>query len=109
MNTAEFVALWKNHAEELYRDYISGDGETAVSKLFNSLSLDENGKHTVNKLIETIIIDTHYSFLMGLAGCANIGGVQQDYKLFAEDGSRIYEPGDLEAEAYEQFQENFMK
>lgn len=109
MNAAEFVALWKKHAESLYSDYTCGDGQTAVSKLLLELKLDDDRAVTVKKMIETLLIDTHYAFLMGLDGCANIGGVQQNYRVLDEDGNAIYETGDLEAEAYEQFQEKFLK
>ncbi|XCN72028.1 MAG: hypothetical protein Q3M24_17190 [Candidatus Electrothrix aestuarii] len=109
MNVNEFVSIWKKHAESLYDGYTCGDGKTAVSKLLLSLNLDADGEKNVKKLIEFLLVDTHYTFLMGLDGSANIGGVQQHYKLYDENGQLVYEPGDIESEAYEQFQEDFLK
>jgi len=108
MNTKEFTKIWKLNVEELYNLYTSkGKEESTVSKLLLKLNLDDEKFEIVKKMIETILVDTHYTFLLGLDGSANIGGVQQYYKVLDENDNLIFQPGDLEVEAYEQLQENF--
>ncbi len=109
MNSIEFVQIWKKHAESLYKDYTDENGNTEVSGLLRKLNLNSDEMRNVKKIIEVILVDTHYSFLLGLDGCTNIGGVQQDYGVFDEDEKLVFESGELEGEAYEQFHENFMK
>ena len=104
MKTKEFVKLWRINAERMYVGYTNNDG-SQVSALLNKLELDDEKLVIAKELIETLLIDTHYTFLLGLDGCANIGGIQQNYKVFDENDKLLFEPGDLEAEAYEQFQE----
>jgi len=104
MDVKEFVSIWKKERDELYSIYTGNEDETAVSKIISSLNLDDKTRSEINKAIDYILTDSFYLFLTGLAGCANVGGVQQDYKLYDEDGNLVFTTGDLEAEAYEQLQ-----
>jgi hypothetical protein len=102
MNVKEFVSIWKKERDDLYSMYVSEKSDTAVSKILNDLNLDVKQKSEINKAIDFILTDTFYLFLMGLAGSASVGGTQQDYKVYDEEGHLIFNSGDLEAEAYEQ-------
>ena len=104
MDVKEFVSIWKKERDELHSIYTGNEDETAVSKIIRSLNLDDKTRSEINKAIDYILTDSFYLFLMGFAGCANVGGVQQDYKLYDEDGNLVFTSGDLEAEAYEQLQ-----
>ncbi len=106
MNVKEFVSIWKAEKESLLDLYMNSDDETAVAKMINALKLSEDGKQQMHKIVDNILTDTFYMFLMGLDGAANVGGTQQDYKIYDENNNLIFEPGDLEAEAYEQFQDS---
>jgi hypothetical protein len=51
-----------------------------------------------------VLTDTFYTLLLGLDGSASIGGIQQTYKIYGEDGKLISDCGEIEAEAAEAFQ-----
>jgi len=48
-----------------------------------------------------MLTDVFYSILLGLDGAANIGGIQQQYKIYDENNNLI--SGDFEGAAYEIF------
>ncbi len=104
MDTKGFAAIWKKERDDLYSSYVKKAEGTAVSRIIDELKLDEASTAKVHKAIDCLLTDVFYLFMMGLAGSASIGGVQQDYRLFDEDGNQIQTGGDLEAEAYEHFQ-----
>lgn len=54
-------------------------------------------------IIDAVLTGTFYTLLPGLDGSANIGGVQQIYKIYGDDGNLISDCGDIEAEAAEAF------
>ena len=109
MNASEFAQLWRENAEQFYDMYVNESGDTAVYKLIAKLNLEPEKYALLDKLIKTILQDTHYCFLMTLDGCYNLAGVQQNYKLYDEEGQLIFQPGDLEPEAYEEIQEKLFK
>ena len=55
------------------------------------------------KIAEVMLNDSFYRLLLGLDGCAQIGGNQQTYKIYSENGDLISSCGDIESEAAEQF------
>ncbi|WP_181858425.1 hypothetical protein [Winogradskyella arenosi] len=48
--------------------------------------------------------DVFYTILLGLDGCASIGGIQETYELKDENGNQLN--GEIEGYAYEYFQES---
>ena len=105
MNAEEFVALFKKDKDYMLNEYLNSGG-TLVNSLINELKLDEKQKKTFSLLLNTVLTDVFYSILLGLDGAANIGGVQQPYKIYDDNNNLIAEYGDLEAAAYEAFHEN---
>lgn len=53
--------------------------------------------------LDNTLTDVFYTLLLGLDGCAQIGGEQQTFQIRDEARNLISQDGDLEAEAYEQF------
>jgi hypothetical protein len=53
--------------------------------------------------LDNTLTDVFYTLLLGLGGCAQIGGEQQTFQIRDEAGNLISQDGDLESEAYEQF------
>ena len=103
MNAQEFVSLWKTEKEDMLTLYINGNEETEVSSLIKSMNLSKEQMVKMNKIVDTILTDTFYGLLLGLDGEAQIGGVQETYKIHDSSGDLISECGDLEAEAWELF------
>ena len=106
MTPNEFVACWKRHKDALLTDYTSPTGDTAIAKKLASLGLTDDQAASVREIIDDVLTDSHYAFLLGLDGAANIGGTQQSYSVHDEHGESVYSPGDLEAAAWEAFHGN---
>jgi hypothetical protein len=70
------------------------------------LNLEENNTEKVKNIVSTLLTDVFYTILLGLDGEANIGEIQQTYKVYDEERRLISDCGELEAEAYEYFHEN---
>jgi len=87
-------------------DYFSGKEDTAVSVLIERLGLNEEQKKNLRKAFDCALTDTYYSLLLGLDGAAGIGECQEVFSIYDEEKNLISKCGDLEAEAWEQFQEN---
>ncbi len=102
MNAEEFVKIWKQEKDDQLKSYLTGD-KTQVAIDINKLQLDSNQSETLKTILNNILTDTYYTFLLGLDGCANIGGLQQTYTIQDEDGNEIKSTGDIEAEAYYHF------
>jgi hypothetical protein len=82
---------------------MDADNETTVRNRIASMKLTPEQAAIMRTLVDDILTDSIYTFLLGLDGAANIGGIQQVYQIRDEQGNLIAEPGDLETEAWEQF------
>jgi len=56
----------------------------------------------MKEVIYGVVTDCFYSTLLGLDGCASIGGVQTEYTVHDGDGLPLH--GDLEAAAFSELQ-----
>jgi hypothetical protein len=79
-----------------------------VSLRITNLGLEEEQQKELLKILDIAITDTMYTILLGLDGCMNVGGVQENYKLYDEHGN-LLTGGELESAAYEVFHENDSK
>ncbi len=105
MTSEEFVKRFYKEKQSYLSDCIAeGEPELLTSSLIKSLKLDENQKVIMSKIVDTILIDTYYSILLGLDGGSSIGGIQESYSIKGEDGEEIND-GDIGGYAYEYFQE----
>ena len=104
MHSAEFVANVVKLKQELLNAFVGEHSTSEVAQLIASLGLTPEQHHAMNQVINAALCDTLYTLLLGLDGAAAIGNRQQSYSLTAEDGSLVYEPGELEAEAWRQLQ-----
>ncbi len=102
MNAEEFVTLWKTEKDNLLSLYIESE-ESQVSHLIKSMNLSGENMDTMKDIVNTILTDSFYSLLLGLDGCSQIGGIQQEYKIHDESGKLISSRGELEEFAWEQF------
>lgn len=105
MNSDEFVRIWKDQKDELLENSLNPNNGSAVAEYINKMKLSSNQKDLLNMALDQLLTDTFYTLLLGLDGCAAIGGTQQSYKIYDENNNLISTCGDLEVAAYEQFQE----
>jgi len=105
MNSDEFAKACKDEMEIIFRSYISKDGETAVARHLAKLNLKEDKRIIAEKMIRDVMTDVYYGFLLSLDGESAMGGIQLQYKLYDEGGNLVFEPGELEADAWKYFQE----
>ena len=103
MKAQEFVAAWKREKEDLVARFTDPAGSTLVAERIRSLDLSVAQREQVPAIIDAILTDVFYTLLLGLDGSASIGGIQQAYKVYGEDGELISDCGDIEAEAAEAF------
>jgi hypothetical protein len=105
MTPEEFVRQWADLKAELLESFVGAEGGTAVAKQIRAMNLSQAQQTQLREVINAVLRDTMYSLLLGLDGCASIGGVQQSYMITDENGIVITSGGDLEEEAWRQFQE----
>lgn len=105
MTPEEFVKIFYTQKQDQFDNYLNKQG-SYVSTLIRQLNPDEKGMTILREMIDTILTDTYYTFLLGIDGSANIGGVQQPYNLFDEKNNPLTGSGEIEGFAYEYFHEN---
>ena len=96
MNAEEFVTIFKKQKDSMVKIYLE-TSKTLVSKLINDLKLNHEQKPIMGEIVDELLTDAFYTTLMGLDGEANIGGIQQTYKIYDEDNNLISNCGDIEA------------
>ncbi len=103
MNAKQFVACWKQEKDSLLKAFTDPQGESVVAQKITSLKLTTHQQTVMNEIVDSILVDTMYTLLLGLDGEANIGGVQSMYKIHDETEHLISDCGEIEAEAWKQF------
>lgn len=110
MTTKEFVKAFHSEKQDLLKAYLSNNSQSEVSLLINSLNLTKEQTETLKKVLNSSFTDIFYSILLGLDGCASIGGLeQQPFDIFDEDGNQLCGGkliGEVEALAYEYFHDS---
>jgi len=106
MKAEDFVGFWKKEKDNILKIYSDKTQSTCVSSTLESLNLDSEEETKILEMIDGVLTDTFYSLLLGLDGSASIGGHQETFKVYDESGELVSECGEIEAEAWEQFQEN---
>ena len=104
MTPKEFVELFYINKTKYLDDCLNENSELDVSNKIKSLNLSNQQKEIMSEIVDGILTDVYYSILLGLDGCASIGGYQYDYKLYDEDGNLITDGGAIEGDAWEFFQ-----
>ncbi|MCH4829247.1 hypothetical protein [Flavobacterium columnare] len=104
MTTEEFVKAFYIEKQDMLKEYLSENSITEVGQLIKSLNLTEEQYEVMKKILDNSFTDIFYSILLGLDGCASIGGIQQMYDLRDEDGNQL--SGEIDGYAYEYFYES---
>jgi hypothetical protein len=104
MTTEEFVKAFYTEKQNFLKEYLSENSETEVGDLIKSLHLTDQQNEIMKKVLDSSFTDIFYSILLGLDGCASIGGIQERYDLKDENGNQL--SGEIEGYAYEYFHES---
>ncbi|HLM00592.1 MAG TPA: hypothetical protein VK400_06020 [Pyrinomonadaceae bacterium] len=105
MTPKEFVELFYRNKTEYLRACLAENSGVFVSSRIKSLNLSDEQKEVMAQIVDEILTDVYYSILLGIDGCAAIGGYQCDYKLYDEDGNLLTNGGEIEGLAWEYFHE----
>jgi len=76
MTSEEFVKAFYKEKQYLVKEYLSKNSKTEVGELIKSLKLTNQQSDIMKKVLDTSFRDIFYSILLGLDGCASIGGSQ---------------------------------
>jgi hypothetical protein len=101
MTPEEFVNCCAREKDDLLSTYIDPTSQSMVAKKIATLGLNPNQIEIMVNILDTALTDAFYTVLLALDGAASIGGAQQLYKLFDDDGNEL--TGTLEPLAYERF------
>ena len=104
MTTEEFVKAFYTEKQNFLKEYLSENSETEVGELIKLLNLTDKQNEIMKKVLDSSFTDIFYSILLGLDGCASIGGIQEMYDLKDENGNQL--SGEIEGYAYEYFHES---
>lgn len=102
MDAHEFVSCWKREKES-YLSFVQS-GEGLAGKQFAAIGLPPEQRAKLWAALDTALTDVFYTLLLGLDGSAQVGGTQETFRIYDEAGNLISDCGELETEAYEQFQ-----
>lgn len=104
MNTKEFVKGFYKEKQDFLTEYLSENPESEVGQLIKTLNLTDQQTEIMKKIMNGALTDIFYTILLGLDGCASIGGTQELYDLKDENGNQL--SGEIEGFAYEYFHES---
>lgn len=103
MTTEELVKAFYTEKQYFLKVYLSKNPESKVGQLIKSLNLTDEQNIIMEKIMNTALTDVFYTILLGLDGCASIGGIQEMYDLKDENGNQL--SGEIDAYVYEYFHE----
>jgi len=109
MNAEEFVKNFYIEKQNILNTSFDFKSEfkSYVAIKIGELNLDEIETENLKNIISAILNDTFYTILLGLDGSANIGNnMQEIFKIYDEENNLISNCGEIEALAYEYFQDN---
>jgi hypothetical protein len=102
MTPEKFAKGFYVERKELLDLYFKSGSRSDVFRLIQSLNLDPSKHKILQEILAAVLRDAFYSILLGLDGEAQIGGVQEMYRLFDENGNELI-GGEIEVYAWEYF------
>lgn len=103
MTAKDFVELCFKNKEEVLRLYFSENIQTEVGRQIDELVKKGTNKDELKEIIDLVLKETYYGFLLALDGSAQLGDVQRDYKVYDDENNLLNPCGDFEAEASDIF------
>ena len=102
MKPKDFVKEFYKQKKFMTESYLEEGDLSWTGGLIQSLDLDEKGRERMRQIVDGILTDTFYTFLLAMDGAAPIGNTQQLYRLLDENGVEIT-GGEIEVAAWEYF------
>lgn len=102
MTPEEFVKNFHKERQQLVDLYFEEQGQSDVSKMIQSLNLDDKKLETLKEILMATLRDAFYKTLSGIDGEAQIGDRQEIYRLMDEEGNELT-GGEIEVFAWEYF------
>ena len=107
MDATEFAISCKRERDMMFEEYANPQRETAVGQYLDAAKLSTVQREHVMKALNQALTDSFCTMLMALDGAASLGGNQQSYRIFDENGDTVSSgTGGLEAAAFLAFQSN---
>lgn len=103
MTGEEFVKSVFDEKQQLINEYFKENSQTMAGIKIRELISKGIPKEQLYELVEMILTDAYYGFLLGLEGSASLGDKQAEYKIYDEDGMLLNECGEIEENAYKYF------
>jgi hypothetical protein len=103
MTPEEFVKGFHLEKEALLGLYFSSNPTTQVGETIRSLNLSKDQATKLKSILDGALTDMCYTILLGLDGEAQIGGVQEMYKIYDESDNELT-GGEIESYTCEYFQ-----
>ncbi len=105
MSPEEFVKNFYLEKQNITHSCFENQSEhkSVTSIKIKELELNEIQTEKLKEIVSGLLTDTFYTILLGLDGCANIGSIQESFKIYDEENNLISEGGDLEGYAYDYF------
>ena len=107
MTPEEFVQCFRRTKDGLLNTYFDPSSRSETAGELAALARSPEDTAALRRIISGVLTDAFYTVLLGLDGCASLGGVQQSYHVTDEDGSVVCSgDGLIEGLAYESFHGN---
>ena len=107
MTPEEFVQCFYREKDDLLRTYLDSSSGSVVATRVAKLARSPEQLSVIREILDTALTDTFYTILLGLDGCASLGGVQQSYHIRDESGDVVCTgDGTIEGLAYASFHDD---
>lgn len=107
MTPQEFVQCFRREKDDLLRSYLDSSSGSLVATQLAELSCTSEQLSAIRGILDIALTDTFYTVLLGLDGCASLGGVQQSYHVRDEHGAVLCTgDGTIEGLAHDYFHDD---
>ena len=107
MTPEDFVQCLRRTKQDLLGIHFDPSSESAAITRLSALGFSATQLSAVRDVLDSVLTDAFYTVLLGLDGCASLGGVQQSYHIRDEHGAEVCSgDGTIEALAYDYFHGN---
>jgi hypothetical protein len=107
MTPEEFVQCFSREKDDLLKAYFDVSSGSMVATRVAEFARSPEQLSVMREILDTALTDTFYTILLGLDGCASLGGVQQDYYIRDENGDMVCTgDGTIEGLAYASFHDD---
>src|SRR5688572_7537810 len=101
MTPEEFVQSFRREKDDLLGTYFDSSSGSVVATQIALVARSSEQLSAMREILDTALTDAFYTILLGLDGCASLGGVQQNYHIRDENGDVICTgDGTIEGLAY---------